>query len=44
VTLLEGLVAGAIEAIPQCTGSADLRRLVVAEAQRLRPRRLRRVA
>jgi len=44
VALLEGLVASAIEAIPPCAGNADLRSLVAAEAQRLRPRRLRRVA
>lgn len=42
---LESLVAGAIEAIPACDGASDLRDLVLAEAERLRPRDLvRRVA
>jgi len=42
---LESLVAGAIEAITDCAGASDLRDLVLAEAQRLRPRSLvRRVA
>jgi geranylgeranyl diphosphate synthase type II len=42
---LESLVAGAIEAIPDCAGASDLRDLVLAEAERLRPRSLvRRVA
>jgi geranylgeranyl diphosphate synthase, type II len=45
VRRLESLVAGAIEAIPVCAGAADLRDLVLAEAERLRPRDLvRRVA
>jgi geranylgeranyl diphosphate synthase type II len=42
---LESLVAGAIEAIPDCAGASGLRDLVLAEAERLRPRSLvRRVA
>jgi geranylgeranyl diphosphate synthase type II len=42
---LESLVAEAIESIPACAGSVDLRDLVLAEAERLRPRDLvRRVA
>jgi geranylgeranyl diphosphate synthase type II len=45
VARLERLVAGAIEAIPHCAGAPELRKLVLAEAERLRPRKLvRRVA
>jgi geranylgeranyl diphosphate synthase type II len=45
VARLERLVLGAIEAIPPCAGAPALRKLVLAEAERLRPRRLvRRVA
>lgn len=42
---LESLVADAIQAIPDCAGAPGLRDLVLAEAERLRPRELvRRVA
>lgn len=45
VRRLESLVAGALEAIPDCAGASDLRDLVLAEAARLRPSSLvRRVA
>jgi len=45
VARLERLVAGALDAIPACAGAPELRKLVLAEADRLRPRRLvRRVA
>jgi len=45
VARLERLVVGAIEAIPPCAGAPELRKLVLAEAERLRPRKLvRRVA
>jgi geranylgeranyl diphosphate synthase, type II len=45
VARLEGLVANAIDSIPDCAGAPRLRDLVLAEAQRLRPRKLeRRVA
>jgi len=45
VRRLESLVAGAIAAIPSCAGEAELRALVLGEAQRLRPSSLvRRVA
>jgi geranylgeranyl diphosphate synthase type II len=45
VARLERLVAGALDAIPACAGVPELRKLVLAEADRLRPRRLvRRVA
>lgn len=40
VDRLEGLVAGAIAAIPSCPGEDDLRALVMAEAQRLTPKSL----
>jgi geranylgeranyl diphosphate synthase type II len=41
---LEGLVVGAIEAIPPCAGAGDLRALIAAEAQRLLPKELARRA
>ena len=45
VARLEGLVANAIDSIPACAGAPRLREMVLAEAQRLRPRKLeRRVA
>lgn len=40
VDRLEGLVAGAIVAIPSCPGEDDLRALVMAEAKRLTPKSL----
>lgn len=41
---LEGLVKGAIEAIPVCPGAGDLKLLIMSEAKRLVPKRLARVA
>jgi geranylgeranyl diphosphate synthase type II len=40
VKRLEALVGGAIEAIPDCPGAGDLRSLIMAEAERLRPKKL----
>jgi geranylgeranyl diphosphate synthase type II len=40
VKRLEALVGGAIEAIPDCPGAGDLRSLILAEAERLRPKKL----
>lgn len=42
--LLEELVGRALDSIPPCTGSAELQGLVAAEARRLKPRKLLRVA
>lgn len=41
---LEDLVGRALDSIPACDGSAELQGLVVAEARRLKPQRLLRVA
>lgn len=40
VQRLEALVAAAIAAIPLCRGAADLQKLILSEADRLRPKRL----
>ena len=42
--LLEELVGRALDSIPPCSGSAELQGLVAAEARRLKPRKLLRVA
>ena len=42
--LLEELVGRALDSIPPCAGSAELQGLVAAEARRLKPRKLLRVA
>lgn len=41
---LDGLVRGAIAAIPDCLGASDLRALILLEAERLRPKQLARRA